>query len=281
MMRPIRYISFFGMLIAMGSCLPEPLSVNDIPQLKPKIVVSSQMNENSVLILLTKSVGALEASDNSNSDELLDLIAINDAVVTISTYETSEVLTPLGNGLYTSITLPLEQGLEYFLTVESPTMGSVSASTFIKPQVTFDFLEAAIYYTGFDTLAEVSYSFKDPIGKNYYMFNFQRITSKLESENLLNPDIFTQLVDDAAFEGGDYFDRKRVFANRDFIPGDTVGIFLSNIDEQYYDFMQLRLDSRFSFADFLGEPANYPSNIRGGLGFFNLYIPDVRILEIH
>lgn len=281
MMRSIRYISFFGLLIAMASCLPEPLSVNDIPQLKPKIVVSSQMSESSVLILLTKSVGALEASDDSNSEELLDLIAINDAVVTISTYETSEVLTQLGNGLYASATLPLEEGVEYFLTVESPTMGSVSSSTYIKPQVTFDFLEAAIYYTGFDTLAEVSYSFKDPLGKNYYMFNFQRMTSKLEPEDLLNPDIFTQLVDDATFEGRDYFDRKRVFANRDFVPGDTVGIFLSNIDEQYYDFMELRLDSRFSFADFLGEPANYPSNIRGGLGFFNLYIPDVRILEIH
>lgn len=269
------------MLVILASCLPEPLSVNGIPQLKPKIVVSSQIDDDqTLLILLTKSVGALEANDNSNAEELLNLIAINDAVVTVRTSDFSETLTPLGNGVYLSVTIPLEAGVEYFLEVESPSMGTVTASTFVESPIKFAFTEASIYYNGFDTLAEVSYGFDDPVGENFYMFNVQRLTNDFEPEDLLNPQIFTQMVDDRGFDGDSYFDRKRVFANRDFVPGDTVGIFLSNISEQYYDFMQIRLDSRFSFADFLGEPANYPSNIKGGLGFFNLYIPDVRILEI-
>lgn len=280
-MRSVTHIVLFGMLVILASCLPEPLSVDGIPQLKPKIVVSSQIDDDqTLLILLTKSVGALEANDNSNAEELLNLIAINDAVVTVRTRDFSETLTPLGNGVYISVTIPLEAGVEYFLEVESPSMGTVTASTFVESPVKFDFLEASIYYTGFDTLVEVSYGFDDLVGENFYMFNLQRLTNDFEPEDLLNPQIFTQLVDDKGFEGDSYFDRKRVFANRDFVPGDTVGIFLSNISEQYYDFMQIRLDSRFSFADFLGEPANYPSNIKGGLGFFNLYIPDVRILEI-
>ena len=280
-MRPVKHIVIFGILNTLASCLPEPLSVDGIPQLKPKIVVSSQVDDQTLLILLTKSVGALEANDNSNAEELLDLIAITDAVVTVSTSDFTETLTPLGNGLYVTVTIPLETDVEYFLEVVSESMGTVTASTYVKPRVSFDFLEATIYYTGFDTLTEVSYGFNDHPGKNFYMVNVQRLTNDFEPEDLLNPEIFTQLIDDKAFDGDTYFDRKRIFANRDFVPGDTVGIFLSNISEEYYDFMQIRLDSRFSFAEFLGEPANYPSNINGGLGFFNLYIPDVRILEIH
>lgn len=280
-MRPIQYILFFGILITLASCLPEPLSVDGIPQLKPKIVVSSQVDEGQrLVVLLTRSVGALEANDNSNAEELLDLIAINDASVTITRNGFSGNLVFVGNGLYVLAGLPLEEGIEYTLDVVSESMGTVSATTYVKPRISFDFLEARIYYTGFDTLAEVSYSFNDPLGENFYMVNVQHLTNDVEPEDLLNPDIFTQLVDDKAFDGGSYFDRKRVFANRDFVPGDTVGIFLNNIGEEYYDFMQIRLDSRFSFAEFLGEPANYPSNVRGGLGFFNLYIPDVRILTL-
>ncbi len=40
--------------------------------------------------------------------------------------------------------------------------------------------------------------------------------------------------------------------------------------------MELRQDNRFSLVEFLGEPINYPTNVVGGKGFFNLYIPDIR-----
>ena len=52
-----------------------------------------------------------------------------------------------------------------------------------------------------------------------------------------------------------------------FYAGDTVAIALSNISQEYFTFMQVRKDARFSFAEFLGELANYPTNINGGLGF--------------
>jgi hypothetical protein len=40
--------------------------------------------------------------------------------------------------------------------------------------------------------------------------------------------------------------------------------------------MKLRIDNRFSLVEFVSEPVNYPSNVAGGKGYFNLYIPDVR-----
>jgi hypothetical protein len=270
----------FGLTITLG-CLPEPLSVDGVPQLKPKIVVSTQLtSDQSLVILLTKSVGALEASGDSDPEELLNQIVINDASITLHHDDLTYAFIKLGRGLYSSGQIPLRAGEQYSLIVESPTMGRVTSSATVLEKVSFNFLEARIFYNGYDTLAEINYGFNDPTGRNFYMFNVQRLTNGVDPEDVLNPEIFTELINDKLFESNTYFDRQRIPARRDFVPGDTIGIFLSNINEAYYDFMEVRIDSRFNFSDFLGEPANYPSNIEGGLGFFNLYIPDVRILEL-
>jgi hypothetical protein len=91
----------------------------------------------------------------------------------------------------------------------------------------------------------------------------------------LNPGAYTILFDDLEFNGKSYGERFRVFP-RDYQPGDTIAVSLSNISEEYYRFMQLRLDNRFSFVEFISEPVNYPSNVKGGRGYFNLYVPDVQ-----
>ena len=70
------------------------------------------------------------------------------------------------------------------------------------------------------------------------------------------------------------------FFQYDFSPGDTIAVSISNINKDYYDFMQLRLDNRFSFVEYLSEPINYPSNVKGGKGFFNLYVPDIRLFVL-
>jgi hypothetical protein len=269
-------------MLGLAGCLPEPLAVDNIPQLKPKIVVSTQItSDQSIAILLTKSVGALDASDDSDPAVLLDQIALNDATVVIYHNDEFYPLALVESGLYMSTDVPLEPGELYRLIVNSASLGTVTSSTRAMEPVQFEFIEATIYDNGYDTLAEVSYSFNDLPGKNFYMFNVQHVTREVEPEDLLNPDIYTNLMEaNPAQDGLLHSYRHRVAARRDFMPGDTIGVFLSNISKPYYDFMQLRLDSRFNFADFLGEPANYPSNIDGGLGFFNLYIPDVRILEL-
>lgn len=263
------------------ACVPEPLAVDDIPQLKPKIVVSTQVSSNqSVAILLTKSVGALDANEDTDPEELIRQIAIDDARVSMEHADTRYDFFALGNGVYSSGQVPLVPGDEYTLTVESLSMGLVTSTTMVNEIVPFDFVQANIFDSGYDTLAEVSYGFKDPPGKNFYMFNVQRLTGEFDSEDILNPEIFIDLIDDSEIVNGLYQNRKRVEARRDFEPGDTVAIVLSNISEEYFKFMKVRSDARFNFAEFLGEPANYPTNINGGLGFFNLHIPDVRILRL-
>ena len=108
------------------------------------------------------------------------------------------------------------------------------------------------------------------------MINVQEVEREDIIENLLNPRAFTILLPDDEFNGSPYGERFTVFP-RDYQPGDTIAVSLSNISQAYYDFMKLRMDNRFSLVEFMSEPVDYPSNVVGGRGYFNLYVPDVRI----
>ena len=272
----IRY-SALMLTLVVCSCLPDPLDVDGIPVVKPQIVVSTQIiPDQSLIVLLTKTFGALDASDESDPETLLKQIAIVDAVVTIEGPEGIYELESLDNGLYGGLIIPFEEGRDYTLHVVSPSLGEVSATTTVKRLVSFDDIKAELIFNGYDdTLAQITYRLKDTAEKNWYMLNVQQIQRSELLDNLLNPRAFTRLVDDHDFNGEEFKETFRVFP-RDFIPGDTIAISLSNISKDYYDFIDLRLENRFSFVEYLSEPVNYPSNVNGGKGFFNLYIPDVK-----
>jgi hypothetical protein len=262
--------------ISIFSCLPDPLEVKTVPRIRPQLVVSTQIiPDESLLVLLTRTFGALDAHDDTDVEELVELIAVNDAVVVIEGLRTVDTLNFLGNGMYGGIAIPFRTGETYSLYVESPELGSVSSTTEVMQKVEFTDVQAELYYNGFnDTLAQITYTFKDLPGENWYMLNVQEVEQEDFIENLLNPRAFTVLLSDEQFNGKSYSERFRVFP-RDYQPGDTIAVSLSNINEEYYRFMKLRIDNRFSFVEFISEPVNYPSNVIGGKGYFNLYLPDV------
>jgi len=270
--------SVFGIMM---SCLPEPLSIDGLPVVKPEIVVSTQMiPDRSLVVLLTKTFGALDASDDSDPAELLQEIAVDDAVVIISGANGADTLVNLGSGFYGDVIIPFEAGEEYSLYANSASLGEITATTTARQQIQFEDIEASLYTNGYgDTLAEVTHTFLDPPGKNWYMLNVQEVEREDLVENLLNPNSFMRLHDDVEFEGNELAETFRVFP-RDYHPGDTIAVSLSNISSDYYDFLKLREDNRFSFVQYLSEPVNYPSNVNGGKGFFNLYIPDVKFFVL-
>lgn len=276
------YFLPLGIILLLWGCLPEPLDVHGIPVVKPQIVVSTQIiPDQSLVVLLTKTFGALDASDDSDPEELLNQIAVNDAVVSITGPDGTYELSALDNGVYGGLIIPFREGDEYELHVNSESLGEVTARTTVKPLITFDDIRADLIFNGYDdTLAQITYRLTDPVEQNWYMLNVQEVERQDVVENLLNPRAFTRLLDDAEFNGEIYQETFRVFP-RDFIPGDTIAVTLSNINKDYHDFIELRLDNRYSFVEYLSEPVNYPSNVQGGKGFFNLYIPDIKtfILE--
>jgi len=268
-------------LFLLGGCLPEPLDVKGLPVVKPQIVVSTQIiPDRSLIVLLTKTFGALDASDDSDPEELLDQIAVNDATVTITGPQGIYQLEPLDNGLYGGLVIPFQGGESYELHVDSESLGEVRAVTTVKPLVSFDDIKAELFFNGYDdTLAQITYKLSDHAEENWYMLNVQEVERKDVVENLLNPRAFTRLLDDKEFNGEIHEETFRVFP-RDFIPGDTIAVTISNISKEYYDFIELRIDNRYSFVEYLSEPVNYPSNVVGGKGFFNLYVPDVEFFVL-
>jgi hypothetical protein len=270
----------FAISAALGllsSCLPEALEVDEIPQVKPQIVVSTQIiPDQSLVVLLTKTFGALVPVNDSVPEQLLDQIVVEDAVVTIAGPQGTDTLFSLDNGAYGGVLIPFRVGEVYTLNVDSESLGKVTARTVVKPLIRFEKINAELYYNNFgDSLAQITYTLQDPLGANKYMINVQEVERRDAIENLINPRAFTKLLDDRSFDGVRYSETFRVVP-RDYAPGDTIAVSLANISEEYYDFVKLRLDNRFNFAEFLGEPVNYPSNVEGGRGYFNLYIPDIR-----
>jgi hypothetical protein len=272
---------FLALGLLVGSCLPEPLPVNGLPVLKPQIVVSTQIipdqlpNE-SFVVLLTKSFGALDASDDSDPYELIQQIALDDAVVTITGADSTYNLINIGSGLYGGVFIPFVPDASYRLDVTSESLGSVTATTTVQPPATFDELGTELYFDGYDTLLKVTHQFTDHVGKDYYMVNVQDLRREDAIENLIMPRSYTRLIDDENFDGQKHRESFLV-VYRDYYVGDTTGIYLARISEEYYNFMKLRIDNRYSFTEYLSEPTNYPTNVVGGKGFFNLFVPDVHL----
>ena len=263
----------------LGACIPEPLDVKNVPILNPRIVVSSQVVPGqSIAILLTKSIGALEAGRSTDAQTLLNEIVINDASVTISYQGKTDTLQFISTGVYGSVSTPLIAGEEYRLKVSSPSMGTASASTFMESQVKFESVNARLYLTGDDSLAKVDYTFKDAPGKNWYMIDVQRFRSRQDLTKLLNPRMFIKILADESFDGLSYHDSLTIPFRR-FSEGDTVAVFLANISEEYYRYLSVSLDNR-NRVSLVSEPLNLPTNVQNGYGYFNMHFPDVRVFRM-
>jgi hypothetical protein len=277
----ILYRSALFMLIGVVNfgCIPEPLPIENLPKLTPKLVVSSQvLPEVGLVVLVTRSIGALDAGENSNPEELLAQIAIADATVVIINNANGDTLINLGNGFYGGITT-LQESAIYELQIENNEFGRVNAFTTLLPFVGFEEISADIVYNDFDSLARIRYSFTDPPEENFYMINVQRYSATQELTSLLNPRIYTKLMDDKEFNGRTYSETFNVLF-QEFLPGDSIAVSFTNISGPYYNYVKLRNDSRFGFSEFASEPINFPTNVKGGLGWFNLHTPDIRLFEL-
>ena len=275
-----KYFSILWLMViatVMTQCLPEPLDIDELPELKPKIVVSSQIVPGTGLIIfLSKSIGALDAGSGSDPEGLLQQIAIDDAQVIISGGNQVDTLQNLENGLYGGINTNWQEGIAYTLSINSPTMGAARATTQVLATVQFDRISAKAISNEFDSLAQINYQFTDPSEKNFYMINVQRIRPSQQLNRLINPRIYTKLLDDSEFKSEVKEETFNVLF-QEYSIGDTIAVSMANISEDYYKFLKLRNDNRFSFVEFAGEPINYPSNVTDGYGFFNLHTPDYRV----
>lgn len=292
-------------LFSLSSCIPAPVEI-EVPQAETKLVVTSQLLFNqAVLIQVSKSFSALTEIPNGSTGQdslategdsidadFLDLLLADSAEVIIEGPNTVDTLVNLGQGFYLAVGTELIENNTYRLTVNDTITGlSVFAQTEVLPQaeigeVGYQFETFSLDFqdtTFTDSTFQLTVSFDDLGGENYYMVNLYQISQNGGAQP--TGDIFnlsqgqpTYTFTDALLKGNTFSDT----LNYEGIAlGDTVGVTLSHISKDYYDFLTTRERSGSSiFAALLGEPVSYPSNVVGGYGLFNLYFPTTEVFVV-
>lgn len=262
--------------IMFCSCTPEPLELDNLGPQKSEIVVSSQILPNGTLaIILTKSFSVIYG--DTAAFRLSDL-AINDAHVTVMSRDAIHEFKLLRSGVYAIPEFPFRQGDICKLRVESRSMGVVTSTTAVQPVVRFDTVDLKLHDNGHERhWANVRYTFRDPPLRNYYLVTVQGAKQKDLIANALNPDVYARVMEDETFNGkafSEAFDATK----RDFYKGDSIAVTISAIGPDYYKYLKMRIENEHEFSQLFSEPVHYPSNVVGGKGFFNLHIPDVRVI---
>jgi len=280
-MKNLAYL--FVLFLLIGCKPPKPLEI-EIDQLEPKLVVSSQVIPNQFMVVsVSRSFSALEFSGNGDAIDttLLNKLLVDSALVTISYGDQVDTLNDEGNGIYTSISTPQFQSIPYTLTVrESGTEREVTATSEMLSFVGFDSVVVSKKENEGVEFVEVFFRVDDPLGNNWYMINFYAAdTLSNSNQNPFNAQAIpsqTFAISDKEYQQGEL---KGFYKLYDW-ESDTMFVSVSNIDEGYYDYLIARQRSENSFGGFLSEPVSFPTNVKGGFGYFSTHFPDVRVFEV-
>ncbi|MDX1908070.1 MAG: DUF4249 domain-containing protein [Bacteroidia bacterium] len=291
--RPVLFpwLAALALSWSLSSCVPEPVLI-EIPQAESRLVVASQLLPgNFLLVNVSRSIGALEYSQQQTdtlSDDILSRLLLDSALVVLTWPGGSDTLIELGAGTWISLATQLEVGVTYDLTVvDSLTGQTVRASASPLPIVPWDsvayrYVYDTIQFGGsfsVDTSVALHIQFTDPAADNYYLINNYRV--RIPDSSALGQVVGTDnqqvtFLSDQLFKSPVYRD---TLIYPGFGPGDTLAVTLSNISQLYYDFLTVRQRSGTNILSILlKEPVSYPSNVEGGYGIFALQLPDVRVL---
>lgn len=277
---------FLTMLVMVTSCRPKPIDI-ELEQAPVKLVISSQIVPNALTIItVSKSFGALESSDNadSNSNTFVDQLMVKDAKISISYNNIKDDLIkiPDAPGIYASFTTPHIVNTEYTLEVYDPETGmSVSAKATMLKTIPFDSLRAERGVGEDSNNVIVHLAFTDPTDEiNWYLLNFYTTGQDTSQQGSLfekqTASEVSVLLSDLDFENSIVSGQKTMYN----WSSDTVFASISNISQGYYDYLLARKKSGGIVSSMLSEPISYPSNINGGYGFFTTHFPDIQMVIV-
>ncbi len=265
--------------IAFGACRPKPIDINVDPAPSKLVVFSHAVPNNVMIISLTKSFSLLENISEDQYDEML----VSGATVQVNVDGQNYDFYELSPGFYASFTSLISNAKSFKLSVNHQGE-TVSATTSTAAPVSFFNFQPSVDKTPTDTTVRIQMSFQDiPNEANFYMINVYKKNADSTSfdgvnyfENGNNALAETILISDLEFNGN--YDENIKFDN--LYHEDSIAVTLSNISEQYYNYLVLRNESGSVFTQLNLEPLNYPTNVENGYGFFNAHIPDVKFDDL-
>lgn len=274
-------------IISILSCIPEEVLIEVTPA-EPQIVISSQILPGDIMVVfVTRSFSALEGNENTLSDDFLDKIVVENADVTLTFNGQTETLDPIEDvsGIYVS-----DIGLNFGdskirLDVTDPQTGQqVHATTMALPRITPDSVAFLEEIVGNDTTHSIYYSFTDPPATdNWFVLNTFDPRGFVDgvSNNPLsflggdNGTFYEELISDQQFDEP-VFEKTIKLENP--IQSDTIAFLFSNISEGYFRFLDSRQRTGGIISSATSEPINHPTNVVGGLGYFNAQNPSIKIV---
>lgn len=278
-------LSLLWLAILFSACVPEPVPI-EIPQADSKLVVFSQSLPSGVLAVnLTRSFGALDPARDSATVNIIQRLLADSAEVTVLHGGRSDTLFWLGRGTGTYVGIFEQQpGQTYTLQVRDRENGErISAVTQAMPIASLTDLEVITSPEEGDTSFTASFRpvWANTPGEHYYMLNIYADVNALAPglNNLLgNSGARTYLYASRLYNSPEIRDTLELY---NFRAGDTVAVSLTEVSKTYYDYLGLRQRAGSSFfIQFLGEPVNYPSNVNGGYGMFNMHFPSIVLARI-
>ena len=283
-----KLILFLG-ICGLWACRPEPLLI-EIDPLEPQVVVFSQIIPNEFMtVVLTNTISALEFSQeegDSLNQNILDQLLVDNATVTIDYRGQTDTLFEVERGVYISISTPQFSNEDYTLNVVTKEEKKVIAQSTMLPFIPFDEIKPVIERSQEDSLVTIQFKFTDPPEDNWYMLNFytngQEEADGVDIDDLLNDGTNVlkkvTLLSDIAFDG-------EIIEGTIELPNisetDSLVVTLSNINQDYYDFLDIRKNSTNFFTELTKEPVSLPTNVEGGLGFFNTHFPDIHLFDLN
>jgi hypothetical protein len=253
-------------IMAMLSSCQKVINI-DLNSASPQLVVEANISDKPgpYYVKLSKTV---------NFDNITSIPAVTGAIVEMSdSAGSSETLTELINGIYKTNSVKGIPGHTYRLTIKTDGQVFESISTMpypvadLKLSITRDMEERPSIGGGSDEQPEryqVNYVITDPAQfKNYYRFAVYHKNREISSR---------RVFDDQFHNGKLISDEFRLNDTINFMPGDTIGIELRNIDSGAYNFFRTLREGIGGLSFLSASPANPISNIsNNGLGYFSAY----------
>lgn len=265
------------------SCLPENLLI-EVEPAESKLVVSSiNIDTLGIAVFITRSFSALEGNEDSLSADFVNTIVVSDADVSLTIGSNKIELDYIEDvpGIYFTAELP-ELGQETIrLDVFDPmTKQRVYAETHAPSPISLDTAGLIEEIVDEDTIQHLFYSFTDPEADNWYSLNvFDPIRFADEvGDNIFSLNggntgvIYERLLSDQVLSESTYSDTIRIGP----IASDTIAFFFTHVSEGYFRFLDVR--QRFGGILSDSEPVNFPTNVIGGLGYFTVNYPRIKIV---
>ena len=279
-------------IILLAGCRPKPLDI-DVPQTGGTLAISSAcIDDHTVYLSAGYSVQSLA--------RILDTTALKDgggipremlvdsAIVTIRAEgalpDTLQMIAP---GLFGSRKLRLVPGTRYTLFALDRKKGqTITAVTTYFPRAGIDSLVPELRPGSRDTIVRLQLRLRNATPGSQYFISYN--TPEHMRQNGAKLPYSTSALYSFAPKQIELITAKTVGADGIFecaVPvkaavRDTLFVQLGQIDGAYSDYLAAYKRSGALINQLSGEPINLPTNILKGFGYFSLYEPAIRVIDL-